>query len=158
MANKKTVSLKKFNVEHVLRPVYYYSRFSAQWPFSIIYDSNAKVQRARVGFFEMLWPILMICFTIGLAFTAYDQLKSGLEEHVIPIRTVVGEIFGMCTPLFVAIEIVLNLMNRKKLVDVLETFKTFDNEVRQMFKGFSIQHWTHGCCTLCARLTMHLQQ
>lgn len=142
MANTKTASLKKLNIEHVFRPLYYYSRFSAQWSFSVIHDSNGKIQTARVGFLGLLWPILIISFTIILALDAYELLRFGVEEQVIPIRSIVGNVFSLCMPLFVAIEVVLNIINRKKFIDILEKFDTFDNEVRYFFKHFLFQQST----------------
>lgn len=124
----------KFNLFQL---IYYYSRFSGQWSFSIIYSSNGNTPRARVGFFEALWPISIICFNIMFSLDAYNQIIAGLEKHAISIRSIVNEMIDICLSSFIVINIVLNVINRKKLVGILGKFKTFDKEVRCFFENFS---------------------
>lgn len=130
LANARMIPLKKFSFEHAIRPVYYFSRLTGQWPFSVIHDSKGTLQRARVGFFDILWPILVICINLTLSLDSFDQLKEDQEKNVIRIRSAVEYLLDMCSFLFVAIGIVLGVINCNKLVDILRKFNAFDKEVR----------------------------
>lgn len=139
LANAKIIPLRKLSFEYAIRPVYYFSRLTGQWPFSVIHDPNGTLQRARVGFFDILWPILMMCLNLILSLDSYDQLKGEQEKNVIRIRSAVEYLLDMCSFLFVAIGIVLGVINCNKIVDILRKFKAFDNEVRHFFvKPFQI--------------------
>lgn len=129
LANAQTAPLRKFNFEYAFRPVYYFSRFAGLWPFTIIHDSNGKIQRARCGFFDVLWSILVICLYLTLVFFTYETLKR--EQAKIKNHTlfVVENIFEMSTLSFGALGIALNIINRNELADILRKFDTFDTEV-----------------------------
>lgn len=123
------IQLKKFNFEHVFRPVYYFLRFSGQWSFSIFHDSNGTIQKACIGFSDALWTILLVCAYSAIVFSSYKKLMKGQEifenrqrfvaENIFQIGSLVSGVFG----------IVLNVINRNKLVDIFKKFNTFDNEV-----------------------------
>lgn len=130
LAGEEKVQMRKFNFEYAIRPIYYFSRLSGLWPFSIVRDSNGKIQRARIGFFDILWPILLICLHLKLSLEYYEDFRATVKNHVIRIRFVVFCILDMTSFLFITIEIVLNGINRNKLVDILGKFDTFGNEVR----------------------------
>lgn len=130
LASASTVPPKKLNFEYVFRPAYYYSRFAGIWTFSITHDSNGSIQRARVGFFDILWPIFVICSNSVLAFSAYQSFMAEREKYANTTRYIAENIFQMSCFLFVAIGIVLNVINRNRLVDILRRLNTFDNEVR----------------------------
>lgn len=129
LANANNIQLGKFDFKHAFRPVYCFSRFTGQWPFSIVYDSNTKVGKARVGFFGILWSILVICLNLTLALDGYEQLREEREKDVIHLRTLVGNIFGISSLLFIVIGMVLNIMNRHKFVNILRKLNTFDIKV-----------------------------
>lgn len=128
--NQRKIQIKKFNFEHAIRPVYYFSRLTGQWPFSIIHDSNGKIQRARVGFFEILWSILVICLNLTVSLDSYEDFKAEQEKHPIRIRFIVGDVLDMSSVLFITIGIVLGIINRKRLVNVLKKINAFDSKVR----------------------------
>lgn len=123
------IQLKKFNFEHAIRPVYYFSRFTGQWPFSISHNSMGKIERAHIGFLEILWPILVICLNFTVTLDSYEQFKAEQENHPIRIRFIVENILDMCSVL----SIVLGIINRNIVVDILKKFSTFDNEVNHIF-------------------------
>lgn len=128
--NQMKIQIKKFNFEHAIRPVYYFSRLTGQWPFSIIHNANGKIQRARVGFFEILWSILVICLNLTVSLDSYEDFKAEQEKHPIRIRFIVGDVLDMSSVLFITIGIVLGIINRKRLVNVLKKINAFDSKVR----------------------------
>lgn len=133
LANAKNTQLRKFDFEYGFRPVYYFLRFTGLWPFSIIHHSNGKIQRARIGSTDILWLILITCLNLILAFFAIEILMSeqGIQEK--RNQFILFSIFKMCSVLFEIFAIVLDIINRNKLVDILRKFNTFDNEVSIFF-------------------------
>lgn len=129
-AGAQSVPLKKFNFEYSFRPVFYFLRFTVLWPFSIIHDSNKKIEKARIGFFDILWTFLMICLNLKLFLDSYESMRSKQEKHMIPIRHVIFCVFHKSYFLSTAVGIVLNVANRNKLVKILAKFNTFDDDVR----------------------------
>lgn len=138
MANANNIQLKQTNFESGFRPAYYFSRFAGLWPFSIMHHSNGKIHRARVGFFEILRSILAICLNLTLLLDVYIEVKAGREKNTIRIQFVMFNIFKMSSLLFCAIVIMLNMINRNKLIDILGKFTTFDNEVSNFSQIFLV--------------------
>lgn len=139
---------RKLNFEQVFRPIYYFSRFAGVWPFSIIRNSNGNDRMAHCGPYDVLWLIVVLCFNLALALNAYEQLREEQAKHVVHIRFIVESIFEMGSFLFITIGIVLDLINRNRLVDILKKFNAFDHEVSSalFFKDFlflqiEIQNW-----------------
>lgn len=137
-ANANNARLRKFNFENVFRPVLQFLHIAGLWPFSIKHYSNGKIRRARVGFFDIAWSILILCFDLVIVFSTFKKLKSGRAKDENRIRFVVYNAFKMTFLLFGAFGILLDVINRNKLVDILQKFNTFDNEVRFIFTGSSI--------------------
>lgn len=137
MANANKTPLKKLDFEYGFRPVYYFSRLTGFWPFSIIRHSDGTIQKARIGFFDILWSILLICLYLIFAFFAYEVLKVGRDKNEDNIRFYVYNVFKMGSVLFGIFGIILDMRNRNKLVDILRKFNTFDNEVSILFTDFS---------------------
>lgn len=129
-AHVKTGPLEKLNFNYAFRPIYYFSRFAGLWPFSIIRDSNGKIRGLRIGFFDILRSLLLTCLNLALAFGAYEEIRVREETHAESIRAVVFMIFQMSCFLFITIGVVLDLINRNKILNILMKFNTFDREVR----------------------------
>lgn len=135
LADTKNIQLQKLNFEYAFRPAYYFSRFAGLWSFSIIHDSNWSIQRTRIGLSDVLWSISMICLNLTLAFLTYKRLKEGDEKS--DTRLVMLHIFRMAFLLIGVLEILLDMINRNKLVDILQKFNGFDNEVSINYTKFS---------------------
>ena len=136
LVNEDSFLWKHSNFEHGFRPAYYFSRFAGLWPFSIIHHSNRPILRARIGFFDGLWFILSICLKLTLAFYAYEILKTGREKHTNRIIFIVDNMCDISCCLFGVIATVLDMINRNKLVDILQKFNAFDDEVRFLYTIF----------------------
>lgn len=131
LGTTNNVSQTKFNFEHIFRPIYYFSRFAGLWPFSIIRNSTGKIQKARCGPCDILWMILVLGFNLTFALDAYIQLRKEQQKLVVHIRYIVESIFEICSFLFITIGIVLDVINRNRIVDILQKFNKFDHEVSQ---------------------------
>lgn len=119
--NAKSTQSRKYNFEYAFRPIYYFSRLTG------------RIQKARIGFFDFLWSILVISLNLLFAFLAYGRMKVRREKNTIRIRSIVFNMFQIGSLLFGAIDIILDVINRQKLVDILRKFNEFDNEVRFPF-------------------------
>lgn len=136
---KMEATPRKFNFEYVFRPAYYYSRFAGLWTFSITHDSNGIIQSARLGFFDILWPIIVICLNLTLAFFANKSFVTKREKFPNSTRFIAENIFHISCFLFVIIGIVLNIVHRNRLMNVLRKLNTFDNDVRHYLHIFLIE-------------------
>lgn len=129
-AHAITVPPETFNFDYAFRPIYYFSRYVGLWPFSIICESNRKIRRARIGFFDVLRSILIIYLNLTLTFCGYKEIRPRQENHTNNIRFIVFMAFQLSSFLFIILGIVLDVINRKKFVDILLKFNTFDHKVR----------------------------
>lgn len=128
----KNVQSKQLNFEHGFRPIYYFSRFAGLWPFSVRPNLNGTNQKVYVSLIDGLWFTVAFCLYLSFAFIAYERLKAGIEgkgKDPFQFRIVIYDVLQTSSLLFGAIGIVLDMINRKKLFNVLEKFIQFDNEV-----------------------------
>lgn len=139
LANANVASKRKFNFEHAFRPIYHFSRLAGLWPFSIIHDSNGTIQRARIGPFNIMWSILIICLNLVSLLDTYRDLRAQQGKNTIRIYVAAFTVFQFGSFLFTTIRISLDLINRKRLIGILRAFNTFDSEVRFFFKDFYFQ-------------------
>lgn len=133
MAKSKNAPLKKLNFEHAFRPIYYFTRIAGLWPFSIIHDSNGRIQKTRVGLSDILRSILVICMNLTLIFFTIKKLNRKYESSLPFAGLNMFKIVSLLTGTF---QIVFDLINRKKLISILRKFSAFDNEVRRFFTDF----------------------
>lgn len=138
LANTDIALKRKLNFEHAFRSLYCLSRFAGRWSFSIIHDSNGSIRRARIGPFNILWAILIICLNLASLLDLYWTLKveQEMEEenHAIRIRFAVSAACQISSSLSTIIQISLDMIISERFADILRKFNTFDNEVRYFFK------------------------
>lgn len=131
-SNKTNTITNKMNFAYSFRPVYYFSRMFGLLPFSIVYDSNGDVLRARVTAIDILWFIISVCIYLLLAFLSYTNMRlpDGPIESPLLIASdytllIVGLIYG-------AVIIVFDMYNRSTFIDILKKFTAFDMEVNRI--------------------------
>lgn len=74
---------------------------------------------------------MALCLNLTFAFTAYERLMAGIEgEEAFQTRIIIHDLLQTTSLLFGAISIVLDMLNRNKLVNILEKIIQFDTEVR----------------------------
>lgn len=129
---------RKFDFEHAFRPLYHFSRFAGLWPFSIIHDLNGTIQSARIGPFNIFYPISIVSLNLASILTTYVNVKANHENHVNRFESVVFTVFRIVSSLFTTIRISLDLINRKRLIGILRAFNTFDYEVRYVSSKISL--------------------
>lgn len=115
---------------------YYFLRALGLWPFSFVRDPSGKIQKPKVTKIDFLWFIIstllylstsIVFFKISLKFaTKFEQMN----DYVLNITNRVDFIRIVFSFIFVALLISIDMFNRFKLVNVLETFAKFDESVR----------------------------
>ena len=134
LANAKNMHSKKPNFEYGFRPNYYYSRAIGLWPFTIVHDANETIQNSHVCSIDVVWFLASICLYLISAFYVYgDMIYEEDFESVKSYTYFIFHLFLIVTLLSGACGIVLDMFNRRKLVNVLQKFIAFDNEVRFFF-------------------------
>lgn len=117
-------------LQHGFRPVYYFSRFVGLWPFTIANDSNGSIKAAHVNLFDRLWFLLSIClYSVALYYTYADMREINHSSVDSYFMDVINYITQIPILLFEASNIVLDMLNRKILVNILNKFIIFDSKV-----------------------------
>lgn len=111
-------------VQHCFQPIYYVSRCAGLWPFTIIYHSNGSIEELRVRLIDIFWSSIMICSCLAGLFYAYNDTR-----NVQFGASIMYFIVHVPPLLFGPVSIILDMFNRKKLVNILDKFITFDSEV-----------------------------
>lgn len=121
------------NFAYSFRPIYFYSRILGLMPFSISYNENGRVQKAKIGVFDGVWFVISICTYLSLAFTCFHRMKVQLEANV-PFILFFGEQIHLALGLaFGALAITIHMYNRSKMIDILRIFSVFDEEASFFF-------------------------
>lgn len=119
---ENTSKTKSKGLKHVFQPIYCFSRSAGLWPFTVTYDSNGSIEETRVHLFDIIWFLMSVCFYLTGLFFAFDKVKK--------VKTSIM-LFSIHIPslLFGPVCIVLDMFNRKRLVNILDDFIAFDREV-----------------------------
>lgn len=115
------------DLQHGFHPIYYFSRCVGLWPFTITYNSNGTIKAARIRLFDMLWFLFSIGFYLTALYCNCAYLKTNMQSdntfHLINFTT------QMAFILFGIVGVVLDMFNRKRLVNILDSFAIFDRKV-----------------------------
>lgn len=128
LENQSGARPKKF--QHDFQSIYYFSRCIGLWPFTIEYNSNGPINAARVHLFDCLWFLIAICLYLTALLYSLEHTKSIQNVHekyffwnyIYKINHYPSLSFG-------TVCIVLNMLNRKRLVNILNKFAFFDQKV-----------------------------
>lgn len=140
----KNIRPKSF--EYGFQPIYYFSRVIGLWPFTIVRDSNGSIEKTRVRFVDAFWFFISIFAYLTAAFYAYKDIKSLQVSNTETTNFSIFFIFQIMCLLFGACGVVLDMCNRTKLVNILEKFTAFDNEVGFSIYSISFSRSSFGFC------------
>lgn len=130
-SSKNTSKVRSTNIQHGFQPIYYYSRCIGRWPFTIAYNSNGSIKEVRVHLFDIFWFFISNCLYLAVLFFVYEEMI--WRFHALSSNSyfnyVIFYVSQIPTLLFGTIFIVLDMLNRKILVDILDKFIIFDKEV-----------------------------
>lgn len=117
-------------VFHSFSPLFNYSRCFGLIPFSISKHFLRQAQRVHVRFVDLVWPCITIAILLNFAFT--NMLKPNNSQvdlkntHILVLgdRALLG--FGL---VMAAFSIVLDMINRNRILWTIQRFESFDKEV-----------------------------
>lgn len=130
--------VRRLNFAYGFRPIYYFSRVCGLMPFSITYDSNGEIQKARVRVFDGLWFVISMClYLLALHISFQETRKYYMME---PNFLILGDFIPRGMKLFFGCtKIALDMYNRAKLIGILKSFTEFDNEVSARIHDISLK-------------------
>lgn len=117
---------------HGIRPVYFISRTVGLWPFSIVSSSSSSriIHKAQIRAFDIIWLIISIGIFIAAIFIYIEQSYVDFQDDRVSTVYVFGfYIFEMIGLIFGIFAIVIDLFNRNNLIEILQQFSDFDNQV-----------------------------
>lgn len=117
------------NFSQVFRPIYYLARICGLMPFSIRQSALQNVYlKPRVSKMDGLWFVIFMCFyltmvmfygKISLPHQSTGQLNAiALGNHFLRLLIVIFGIFALT----------MDMLNRYKLVNILNSFTIFDRQ------------------------------
>lgn len=126
----ENVHTKIINFTDIFRPIYYFARFCGQLPFTIARNPTDEFHQARVTRLDAIWFILSISLYAAVSFRTAKiltiEINANETEHVLFVGNAALHIITMA---FGILKVVMDMFNRRKLVDMLNKFTKFDHEV-----------------------------
>lgn len=120
------------SVQYGFRPIYFYSRCAGLWPFTITYHSNGSIKNAQIRIFDCLWFLISICLYLTALISSYDYMKDSEASKEKNFFTNLMFYINQIPPLlFGPVCIVLDMLNRNRLINILNKFTIFDKEVSE---------------------------
>lgn len=132
---KKKVRASKIDFAHSISPLYYFSRAIGFLPYSIVFNSNNEIIKCRVSVLDLLWFVISIVFYLCFAifyYAASEYLKIGREVSILYVGDTILIVFGL---IYGAIVIIIDMINRNRIVDILKRIYIFDKEVNRFFEN-----------------------
>lgn len=143
MLSNKTEQLNQLNLVHHFRPIYYFSRVFGFMSFSIVYDTKKKSLLPIVKIFDILWFMAFLCLYMALAFSTYRRILSSQISNGLYVLIIGGSMQILFSLILGAIITVMDMCNRRKLVNIVNKFYMFDKEVTLYFSCFNQTKYAH---------------
>lgn len=136
---KKNAQFRNINFEYSIRPIYYFARAFGLLPFSVIRNSNGEIQKPHVGVINLLLFVISICWYLILAYSCYLNVTFLLYNPKTSFILVFGDYLLLIVGLIsTTLFIVMDMVNRTRLVDVLKRLTVFDQKVCKGAKVYEI--------------------
>lgn len=114
---------------HGFQTIYYFSRCVGLWPFTITYHPNGSIKGVCVHLFDKFWFLLSISVYLASLLYYYDRTKTQIHKQKNYLSTLLFATSQMPLLLFGAVGIVMDILNRHRLVNILQKFIIFDRKV-----------------------------
>lgn len=111
------------------KPIYYFSRAFGLMPFSIRRDAHGKVQEPKVNGIDGFWFLFTILIVFLSGAYISHQHTSAFNSNTRSLLQVLGAYYSFMNLIFGALLIVMDMINRFKLVELWKNFIIFDEEV-----------------------------
>lgn len=134
---------KKF--QHSFQPIYYFSRSIGLWPFSIIYHLNGSIS-ARIRPLDGLWFFISIClYLIAFFFACLNVKDAQIVNAEYYLSDLISFISQIPTLLLAPVIIALDMYNRNRLINILDSCTIFDKEVGLLHESIFRYKLTRLC-------------
>lgn len=126
-----------------IHPLLIISRCLGLCSFSIVLSPFGEAVQLKIHFFDMLW--FLSCNLVCVFFVCFDILETITEFQIESLYlTVLSERLLLITGLAMcAVNIVMNMINRNKILWNFEQFAAFDKEVIPLAVLFSYFYRKH---------------
>lgn len=127
-ANSQTVDPVQLNFAHSFKSIYYFSRIFGFKPFTIVFDSNGKIQTAQIKAIDILWFAITIALYLSSAFYfvlfAHPDTFPAKSAFLVECTRSIY----MLRKLLNILSIFMDMYNRFKLVGIVREIDTFDEK------------------------------
>lgn len=122
------IKVKRIDFLYSFRPIYYFSRIFGLMPFSIIYDSNGeRARRPKITIFDGIWLLISVCTQM---LGVYLTIRFKFVNQTSPTFVVIlGYTFIIMTVMYGVGAVVMDLCNRFKFLEIINSFTVFDKHV-----------------------------
>lgn len=142
--SENTAKVKKFDFVYCFRPVYYFSRMFGYMPFTIIFDSNGSIKGSKIRVLDISWFILSVFLYILSTFMHFRNIEYPKNTSFVLIG---GDFLLLkLSLLFSILNVVMDMCNRFKLVDILKNFNSFDEKVGHVQVKNNIKYGSEDRC------------
>lgn len=113
-----------------VRPIYVMNRIFGLLPFTVDFDSDGNIERARVGTFDLIWFISFTAIYMAIQ-SLVDSSTKGASDFESSVLLIFDRLFWIvgCTKMFMAI--ILDMLNRHRFIKLLKNFLVFDKNVNE---------------------------
>lgn len=126
----ENVTKKTLTFYHSIQPVYIISRIFGLLPFTVLYNSNGYMHKAKVRLLDLIWFVFMIIVNFGLTYKMVTKVQRMIDGDT-SILFASGRLIILLNFVKVAVASILDMLNRNRLVKMLKDFLKFDKSVRK---------------------------
>lgn len=126
-SSAEDMSMKRYSFTHSFRAIYYFSRVFGLLPWSINFDSERLMHEPMVRVFDVLWFLILICGYSFVSYNSYHRMKVSNDSGTILIFG--GHMHMIFRFFFGIVAMAMDLCNRHKIVNILNMFNDFDQNV-----------------------------
>lgn len=135
--NKETHE-KNVHFTRVFRPIYFFARICGFMPFSVQHsDTQSEHFVPRIGIYDFVWFAISMSFYLAMIINTFcGKIVLPHESNAQLNAIVVGNhLLRLMILLFSIFALIMDVCNRYKLVNILNDFSIFDQEVScKLFK------------------------
>lgn len=119
----------EINFAKSLRPIYKFSRAFGLMPFTIVLDEHFNFKETRVRPLDILWCAISISLCVVMAVIYYRNIEIPKGQNVSIVLVFGDAMLVLLGLIYASTVIIMDMINRFKLIAILKSFNRFDNSV-----------------------------
>lgn len=116
------------NVFSVTLRLYIFARIFGYWPFSVHFNESQRSSKVYLTILDWLWVIIAI--SLYIASSQMTSFQHSIYDNFSFIATFVSRMIEISDIIFTIISILLDLINRRRIWNLIVSYSEFDEEVR----------------------------